>query len=118
MGTVTDGAIRDVDEMTNAGFKALARRLCVGHAYVYPIRWNCEVEVFGRTDPPGRFDPRRQARLPGHRPEEQASLLEAARFMDSNECTTVIPAARGAAGSSTEEAMHGLKTPSLSSAPT
>ena len=25
--------IRDVDEMCNAGFKALARRFCVGHAY-------------------------------------------------------------------------------------
>ena len=25
VGTITDGAIRDVDEMTNAGFKALAR---------------------------------------------------------------------------------------------
>ena len=34
VGTITDGAIRDVDEMTNAGFKALARRLCVGHAIV------------------------------------------------------------------------------------
>ena len=36
VGTITDGAIRDVDEMTNAGFKALARRLCVGHALVHP----------------------------------------------------------------------------------
>ncbi|MDQ3621701.1 MAG: RraA family protein, partial [Verrucomicrobiota bacterium] len=26
VGTITDGAIRDLDEMTNAGFKALARR--------------------------------------------------------------------------------------------
>jgi 4-hydroxy-4-methyl-2-oxoglutarate aldolase len=49
VGTITDGAIRDLDEMTNAGFKALARRLCVGHAHVHPVRWNCEVEVFGRT---------------------------------------------------------------------
>ncbi len=29
VGTITDGAIRDLDEMTNAGFKAIARRLCV-----------------------------------------------------------------------------------------
>ena len=48
VGTITDGAIRDLDEMTAAGFKALARRLCVGHAAVHAIRWNCEVEVFGR----------------------------------------------------------------------
>jgi 4-hydroxy-4-methyl-2-oxoglutarate aldolase len=53
VGTITDGAIRDLDEMTNAGFKALARRLCVGHAFAHPVRWNCEVEVFGRTVRPG-----------------------------------------------------------------
>ena len=46
VGTIVDGAIRDVDEMTNAGFKALARRLCVGHAHVHPVRWNCEVDNF------------------------------------------------------------------------
>ena len=53
VGTITDGAIRDVDEMTNAGFKALARRLCVGHAFSTPVRWNCEVEVFGTAVRPG-----------------------------------------------------------------
>ncbi len=31
-------------------------------------------------------------------PDEQEGLLEAARFMDSNECNTVIAAARDAAG--------------------
>ena len=30
--------------------------------------------------------------------EDKVRLLEAARFMDSNECKTVIPAARNAAG--------------------
>ena len=44
VGTIIDGAIRDVDEMCNAGFKALARRLSVGHAYSTPIRWDGEVE--------------------------------------------------------------------------
>ena len=38
VGTITDGSIRDVDEMTNAGFKALARRLSVGHAYATPVQ--------------------------------------------------------------------------------
>mgnify|MGYP003339127800 CR=1 FL=1 len=52
VGTITDGAIRDLDEMTNAGFKAIARRLCVGHAFSCPVRWNCEVEVFGRKVQP------------------------------------------------------------------
>ena len=44
VGTITDGSIRDVDEMTNSGFKALARRLSVSHAYSTPVEWNCEVK--------------------------------------------------------------------------
>ena len=52
VGTITDGAVRDVDEMTNAGFKALARRLCVGHAHVVPVRWGVAVEVFGQRIEP------------------------------------------------------------------
>jgi 4-hydroxy-4-methyl-2-oxoglutarate aldolase len=103
VGTITDGAIRDVDEMTNAGFKAIARRLCVGHAHSCPVRWNCEVEVFGRTVRPGQLihaDKHGFLVIPD---EDQAGLLAAARFMDANECTTVIPAARGAAGLSHDQ---------------
>lgn len=101
VGTITDGAIRDVDEMTNAGFKAIARRFCVGHAYSCPVRWNCEVEVFGRKVKPGQLihaDKHGFLVIPD---EDQARLLEAARFMDSNECNTLIPAARSAAGKPT-----------------
>lgn len=109
VGTITDGAIRDVDEMTNAGFKALARRLCVGHACVHPVRWNCEVEVFGRRIQPGDLIHADKHGFLVIAPEEQAALLDAARFMDSNECSTVIPAARGAAGCSAEEALARLE---------
>ena len=38
VGTIIDGGIRDLDEMNNAGFKALARWLSVGHAYSRPVR--------------------------------------------------------------------------------
>jgi regulator of RNase E activity RraA len=55
VGTIVDGAIRDQDEMTNAGFKALARRLCVGHAHSWPVRWGSEVEGFGRRIKPGQL---------------------------------------------------------------
>jgi len=48
VGTIIDGGIRDVDEMGQAGFKALARGLCAGRAHSCPIRWGVEVEVFGR----------------------------------------------------------------------
>ncbi len=34
VGTITDGAIRDLDEMCNAGFKALARRMALNTASV------------------------------------------------------------------------------------
>jgi regulator of RNase E activity RraA len=108
VGTITDGAIRDLDEMTNAGFKALARRMCVGHAFSHPVRWDCEVEVFGRIVRPGQLihaDKHGFLVIPE---EDEARLLDAARFMDSNECNTVIAAARGAAGRSLEEIVQAL----------
>jgi 4-hydroxy-4-methyl-2-oxoglutarate aldolase len=94
VGTITDGAVRDLDEMTNAGFKALARRLCVGHAYAMPVQWGCEVQVFGRDITPGQLihaDKHGFLAVPA---EDEARLLEAAAFMDANECNTVIAAAR------------------------
>ena len=103
VGTIVDGAVRDVDEMTNAGFKALARRMCVGHAAVHPVRWNCEVEVFGRTILPGQLihaDKHGFLAIPA---SEEEGLLDAARFMDSNECNTVIPAARSSFGKTPQE---------------
>ncbi|MCC6356748.1 MAG: RraA family protein [Verrucomicrobiae bacterium] len=98
VGTITDGAIRDLDEMCNAGFKAIARRLCVGHAHSHPVRWGCDVEVFGRKVSPGDLihaDKHGFLVIP---PEDQGALLDAARFMDANECRTLIPAARDGAG--------------------
>ena len=108
VGTITDGAIRDVDEMTNAGFKALARRLCVGHAFVTTVRWNCEVEVFGRIVRPGDLIHADKHGFMVIAPEDQPRLLDAARFMDSNECNTVIPAARLNAGRSTKDIITDL----------
>lgn len=102
VGTITDGAIRDTDEMNNAGFKALARSMCVGHAKSFPVRWNCEVEVFGRKIIPGQLihaDKHGFLAIPD---DDQDKLLEAARFMDSNECKTLISAARNAHGKSIE----------------
>ncbi len=91
VGTITDGAVRDIDEMTDAGFKALARRLCVGHAFVHPVRWGCEVEVFGTKVSPGDLIHADKHGFLVIAPEEQERLLDAATFMDRNECETVIP---------------------------
>ena len=106
VGTITDGAVRDVDEMTNAGFKALARRLAVGHAHVWPVRWGCEVEVFGRRIAPGQLIHADKHGFLAIPPEDESALLEAAVFMDANECNTVIKASRGAAGLTTEEILR------------
>jgi len=106
VGTITDGAIRDVDEMTNAGFKAIASRLCVGHAYSFPVEWDCEVEVFGRKILPGQLIHADKHGFMAIPPEDEPQLLEAARFMDSNECRTVIEAARSATGLTTDEILE------------
>ena len=103
VGTIIDGGIRDLDEMNNVGFKALARRLCVGHAYATPVRWGCEVEVFGRRVQPGQLIHADKHGFLAVPPEDEAGLLEAARFMDDNECQTMIAAARASAGKSVAE---------------
>lgn len=108
VGTITDGAVRDLDEMCNAGFKALARRMCVGHAWSWPVRWNCPVDVFGQRVIPGQLvhaDKHGFLAIPD---EDVPRLLEAARFMDSNECNTVIAAARSVTGLETEEVLRRL----------
>jgi 4-hydroxy-4-methyl-2-oxoglutarate aldolase len=108
VGTITDGGIRDLDEMTNAGFKALARRLCVGHAHVTPVRWGEPVEVFGRRVEPGQLIHADKHGFLAIPKGEEKHLLEASRFMDQNECNTVIGAACSPAGKTTEEMLRGV----------
>jgi len=85
IGTITDGGVRDLAEMTAAGFKAMARRLCVGHGYGSLLRWNCEVEVFGRAVTPGQLIHADQHGFLAIPPQDEARLLEASLFMDRNE---------------------------------
>ncbi len=77
--------------MRSAGFKAIARRLCVGHAYAAPIRWGEPVEVFGTRAKTGDLmhaDKHGFLIIPE---EDQPAILKATRLMDDNECDTVIP---------------------------
>ncbi|HHY81888.1 MAG TPA: RraA family protein [Clostridiales bacterium] len=108
VGTITDGAIRDIDEMTNAGFKAIGSRLCVGHAYSTPVRWGCDVEVFGVTVKPGQLIHADKHGFMVIPEEDEQNLLEASVFMDSNECNTLINAARSTAGLSKEQILENL----------
>lgn len=108
VGTITDGAIRDLDEMTNAGLKALARRLCVGHAHVVPVRWDCEVEVFGTKIIPGQLIHADKHGFLAVPQEDEDKLLDATLFMDANEINHVIRVARETAGKSIGEILDDL----------
>ncbi len=116
VGTITDGAIRDLDEMNSSGFKAIARRMCVGHAFSTPVRWNCEVEVFGTRVRPGDLvhaDKHGFIIIPlAH----QERILEAARFMDDSECETVIPSGTDTAGKSISEILDEINRSNLENA--
>lgn len=98
VGTITDGCVRDTDEMTNAGFKALARRCCVGHAYATPVRWGIELETFGCSVRPGDLIHADKHGFMAIGEEDQEHLLEAVRFMDENECNNMLSLSRNAAG--------------------
>ena len=111
-GVIVDGAVRDIDEMTEVGFKALARRLCVGHAYTTPVRWGEPVTVFGRRVEPGQLihaDKHGFLAIPR---EDETKVLDAARFLDDNECDYLIPAVRDFAGL-TPENLHNQIADSL-----
>lgn len=108
VGVIVDGAIRDVDEMKAAGFKALARRLCVGHAHAIPVRWGCEVEVFGQRIAPGQLIHADKHGFLAVPDGEESGLLDAARFMDANECRNLIAVAQAGVGKTPEQIAHDL----------
>jgi regulator of RNase E activity RraA len=49
VGTVTDGGVRDLDEMREAGFFAFASEVLVSHAYIHLVDVNVPVTVGGLT---------------------------------------------------------------------
>ena len=73
------------------------------------MEWGKEVEVFGRRVKPGQLihaDKHGFLAIPR---EDEVRLLDAALFMDQNECNTVIPASRDTAGKSMEEVLQALR---------
>jgi regulator of RNase E activity RraA len=66
------------------------------------------VEVFGRAVQPAQLIHADKHGFLAVPREDEERLLEAARFMDSNECETLIPAARGAAGKPMPEILAAL----------
>jgi regulator of RNase E activity RraA len=103
VGAIDDGWVRDVDEASYGGFKLMARYLGVSHAYCTPLRFGNEVEVFGAKVKPGMLIHADRYGFIAIPEEETEHLLEAVRFMDANECRTMIHAAREAQGKTPEE---------------
>jgi regulator of RNase E activity RraA len=53
VGVVTDGGVRDLDEMQAVGFHAFAPHVLVSHAYVHLVDFGIPVRVGGLTVNPG-----------------------------------------------------------------
>ena len=53
VGTVTDGGVRDIDEMQELGFHAFASGLLVSHGYIHIVDVNVPVTVGGLKVSPG-----------------------------------------------------------------
>jgi regulator of RNase E activity RraA len=66
------------------------------------------VEVFGRKVSPGDLIHADKHGFLVVTPEEQPQLLEAAKFMDTNECETVIQAARSTVGLTYDEILENM----------
>ncbi len=107
VGTITHGAVRDLDEMTDAGFKAIAKGTCVGHAYSTPVRWGIEVEAFGCLVRPGDLIHADKHGFLVIDPQDAGRLLEAVQFMDANECSHLLSYSRNAQGVPAEEFVAG-----------
>jgi 4-hydroxy-4-methyl-2-oxoglutarate aldolase len=53
VGTITNGGVRDLDEVSQLGFGYFARCVLVSHAYVHIVDYNCPVKLGGITINPG-----------------------------------------------------------------
>ena len=53
IGVVTDGGVRDVDEVEGIGFHYFARSVIVSHAYIHVVDVGIPVEIGGLTIRPG-----------------------------------------------------------------
>lgn len=90
IGTITDGAVRNIPTLRERAFKSLARRVCVGRGHVWPVKWDCDVNVFGTTVSPDQLIHADEHGFLAIPPEDEPAILEATKFMDAIESRTVI----------------------------
>jgi len=101
LGCITDGGVRDLDEMKNVGFHAMSRGVTISHSYgVPPLEWDVPISVFGVTVRPGQLIHADKHGFLVVPEEDEERLLEATEFMDLMERKYVITPGREGVGSS------------------
>jgi len=97
VGCITDGGVRDLQEMKNVGFHAMSRGVTISHAFgVAPVEWDVPISVFGVTVRPGQLIHADQHGFLVIPEEDEAKLEEATSFMDSLERQQVLVPGRRA----------------------
>merc|ERR1719187_2834702 len=100
VGCITDGGVRDLQEMKNVGFHAMSRGVTISHAFgVAPVEWDVPVSVFGVTVRPGQLIHADQHGFLVVPEDDEEKLEEATSFMDSLERQQVIVPGRRAMAS-------------------
>merc|ERR1719394_950255 len=101
VGCITDGGVRDLQEMKNVGFHAMSRGVTISHSYgVPPLEWDVPISVFGVTVRPGQLIHADKHGFLVVPEEDEERLLEATEFMDLMERKYVITPGREGVGSS------------------
>ena len=84
-GVITNGCVRDLDEMREVGFHAFARSVGVSHAYVHVVEVGIPVTVGGLDVHPGDLLLGRPARGDLDPPRDRRALPEAIRKVEADE---------------------------------
>ena len=89
VGTVTDGGVRDVDEMQEVGFHAFSNSVLVSHGYIHIVDVNVPVTVGGLTVSPGDIVMGDQHGVIGIPKEIAAGIPAAAEKVEQRERTII-----------------------------
>jgi regulator of RNase E activity RraA len=85
VAVITDGCVRDLDEMRALGFHAFAASVCVSHAYVHVVDVGVPVTIGGLTVRPGDVLQGDQHGVISIPTEIAAELPDAIRNVEANE---------------------------------
>jgi len=80
IGVITDGGVRDLDEVRELGFQFLSQELLVSHAYIHLVEVGGPVTVGGLTVNPGDLlhaDQHGALRIPGAIADQVAAAAQA-----------------------------------------